>query len=391
MRVVLSTISEFHFYHAAQQLERLGVLARLFTGQPRWRLRGKQLPLEKVQTYPYLQTAFEALSRVGLPPHPLKTALSWACHQTMDAYVARNLPQCDIFHALSYNGLRSGVAAQARGARWVCCAVSSHQAYQNDILREEHARAGVPYREEPPQFISYAEESYERADCIEVPSSFARCSFIERGVPADKLALIPYGTRPLALTGGETPQRRPGEFRILYVGQLSVRKGLHDLLRAFRLADLPGARLQLIGATLPESAHLLRDHACPEVEVLGIKSRRELGQYYEQADVFVLASVEEGMASVIREALAHGCPVIATTNTGGRDLFTHGVEGFEVPIRAPEAIAERLTWLWEHPDERRAMGTAARSKAAETLDWATYGERLLALYQDLSRGIRTVG
>ena len=61
--------------------------------------------------------------------------------------------------------------------------------------------------------------------------------------------------------------------------------------------------------------------------------------------VLVLPSVEEGLALVQAQAMACGCPLISSTNTGGEDLFSDGVEGFLVPIRSPEAIAERLQQL----------------------------------------------
>ncbi len=382
MRIVLSTISEFHIYHVARELHRRGVLAQLFTGQPRWRLRSKSLPTDFVTTYPYLQTIFEGMGRLGFQRYPLKAELNRVCHQSLDRFVARHIPDCEIFDALSYNGLHSGRTAQRQGARWVCRCANSHMGFQDAILREEYARVGLPYTGEDPYLLAYAEASYAGADLILTQSSFARQSFVDRGTLPEKVVALPTSPRRVLPSGQATQTKPHDEFRVLYIGQLTVRKGVHDLVQAFRLAAIPNSRLQLIGTITPETQRLLGKPGS-SVELFGVRPKSELASYYEQADAFVLASIEEGMPGALCEALAYGRPIVATENTGARNLFSDGVEGFIVPIRSPEAIAEKLVWLYEHPAERRAMGDAARARADRQGGWEQYGERLLALYRQL--------
>ena len=81
--------------------------------------------------------------------------------------------------------------------------------------------------------------------------------------------------------------------------------------------------------------------------------------------------------------MACGCPVIATENTGGSGLCRDGIEGFIVPIRSPEAIAEKLVWLYEHPEERRKMRAAARKRVQDLGGWGEYGERMLETFHGL--------
>ena len=68
-----------------------------------------------------------------------------------------------------------------------------------------------------------------------------------------------------------------------------------------------------------------------DVRFTGVLKGDDLSQAYRTASVFVLPTLEEGLALVLGEALAHGTPVIATVNSGGADLFTDGEEGFLVP------------------------------------------------------------
>ena len=80
------------------------------------------------------------------------------------------------------------------------------------------------------------------------------------------------------------------------------------------------------------------------IEVLGIVPNISFIEHYSNASVFVLPSLEEGLAMVMGEAAAYGLPVVATTNAGS-DLFCDGVEGFIVPIRSPNVIANKLQQL----------------------------------------------
>jgi glycosyltransferase involved in cell wall biosynthesis len=86
---------------------------------------------------------------------------------------------------------------------------------------------------------------------------------------------------------------------------------------------------------------------------------------------------------VMAQAMACGCPVISSTNTGGEDLFTDGVEGFVVPIRSPEAIAARLQQLADDPALQQRMSEAALARVRQIGGWHQYGEAWAKLLREL--------
>ena len=116
--------------------------------------------------------------------------------------------------------------------------------------------------------------------------------------------------------------------------------------------------------------------------ILAVIPRTKLYRYYSQGSVFVIASLEEGLALVQAQAMACGLPVIATTNTGAEDLFTDGVEGFIVPIRDPEAIREKVIYLYEHPEVRQEMAQAALQRVKSMGGWNEYGKKAAAVYKE---------
>jgi glycosyltransferase involved in cell wall biosynthesis len=102
----------------------------------------------------------------------------------------------------------------------------------------------------------------------------------------------------------------------------------------------------------------------------------------QSCDVFVLPSIVEGRALVQQEAMACGLPVIATKNAGADDLIDEGETGFLVPIRSPEAIAEKIRWCLANRASISGMGIAAQARAAQ-LTWRGYGEKVLAAIRSL--------
>jgi glycosyltransferase involved in cell wall biosynthesis len=93
-------------------------------------------------------------------------------------------------------------------------------------------------------------------------------------------------------------------------------------------------------------------------------------------DVFCLPSIVEGRALVMQEAMSQGLPIIITPNTGGEDLIIEGVTGFLVPIRSPEAIANKLSWFLENRNKIKEMGRSAQEHAAN-YTWDAYGSNIV--------------
>jgi len=81
--------------------------------------------------------------------------------------------------------------------------------------------------------------------------------------------------------------------------------------------------------------------------------------------------------------MACGVPVIASENTGARDLMVDGVEGFIVPPRAPAAIRERLRWMMDNPELRNEMAAAARRRVGEFGGWNEFAQASRAIYRRL--------
>lgn len=376
MRVSLSTWGRFHLFHLARHLQRVDALERVFSTYPAFKLRGEGIRSDRLFTSAAIETLLRAKERFGLRLPALDPFLEEAKVRQFDRFVQRHWVRPDIYIALSGSGAVNGPRAQAEGARYICDRGSTHIVHGDEILREEFARYGLPFRGSHPPFIERELQEYAAADLIAVPSTFAAETYVRHGIPRAKLFVNSYGASLDRFSRVGDPD--PAHFTMLFVGAARLRKGFGDLLDAFRRLDHPRKRLWVIGDVLPETRTLIDAHGGDDISFLGIVPNDRLSHYYSRADALVLPSIEDGFGMVMAEALACGCPVIASTNTGAREIFDHGVGGFVVPIRDPAAIAERLAQLAQTPGLRDEMGAAGQQRIRQIGGWASYGERYVA-------------
>jgi alpha-maltose-1-phosphate synthase len=381
MNVVLSTSGKFHYFALARQLEQRGLLEAIFTGYPKFKLKNEVLPEKKIKSFPWLRTLHVLSYRLHNPW--LSQELEWMSMQAFDTHVSRSLPDCGAFFGISGAGLKTGKVAKSRGAVYICDRISSHIRYQDALLRAEYARQGQVFEGIPPRVIAQEEAEYELSDLILVPSSFARRSFIEMGVPEAKLRLVPLGVELEKFHPVTKPDSN--SFEVLFVGNASYRKGIPDLLAAFSLLQHPQKRLTIVGTVQPELVDLIDKAASAQnIVATGHMAHSELKQIMSRSHVMVLPSIEDGFGYVQAEAMACGCPVIATTNTGAADLFSDRVEGFIVPVRAPEALVEKMQLLADNPDLQQRMAIAALAKVKTIGGWTRYGTAIAELLSNLN-------
>ncbi|HMJ06538.1 MAG TPA: glycosyltransferase, partial [Chthoniobacterales bacterium] len=211
------------------------------------------------------------------------------------------------------------------------------------------------------------------------PSNFVRDSLPPAVRAQKRCVMVPFGSPPA--TVDETSARPPGNrLRVLFAGALTQRKGLADLFAAMKLVDSKTVELVVMGSLLRPLQWYRKQ--CADFTYEAPRAHPEVLRLMRSCDVFVLPSIVEGRALVQQEAMASGLPVIATKNAGADDLIEDGKTGFLVPIRSPEAIAEKIIWCAANRGDLSGMGIAAQARAAHQT-WRGYGENVLAALRSL--------
>jgi glycosyltransferase involved in cell wall biosynthesis len=202
-----------------------------------------------------------------------------------------------------------------------------------------------------------------------------RRTFVEQGVPAEKLIQVPYGAN---LEKFHSVPKQDDVFRVTHIGG-SIRKGTHYLVQALTELALPNSELVLIGTPDPVVERFLAAYPGRLVHLRGVP-QTELYRYYSDSSVYVLPSIEDGFGMVVSEAMACGVPVICSANAGASDILDDGVNGYVVPAGDVPALKARLSALHGDEDRRRTMGLSAQRRAAECT-WDRYGEDVLQAYR----------
>ena len=382
MKAVLTTLGKFHSFDLARQLHTRGALEAIYSGYPRFKLKNEGLPSSMVRTFPYVHAPYMASGwrdRFGLAF--LRQWEYWD-RTAIDRHVARTLPDAEVFVGLSGCGLATGLEARRRGMKYVCDRGSTHIRHQNEVLLEEHRRWGLDWAGIDPRIIEREEDEYGVADAITVPSNHVRDTFLARGLAPGKVRLLSYGVdlerfHPVGAPAADS-------FDVLFVGGVNLRKGVPYLLAAWHALAHPHKTLTIAGVAEPAVLERLRELGLmtDAVRLLGHVPQPQLKALMSRSHVLALPSLEEGLAMVMAQAMACGCPVVATRNTGAEDLYTHGVEGLVFEAGRAEALTEALQALADDPARRARMSAAALQRVRAIGGWSTYGDNALRLYQE---------
>jgi len=212
------------------------------------------------------------------------------------------------------------------------------------------------------------------ADVVVCPSEFVAESLPAATRATKRVVIAPFGS-PAPANAPEKTRSARARLRVLFAGSMSQRKGLADLFAAVR--RLPQSEVELVVMGSPVAAPEFYRREGPAFQHERPRPHAAVLELMRTCDVLCLPSIVEGRALVVQEAMSQGLPVIVTANTGASDVVQHDVNGFVVPIRAPEQIAERLAWCIEHRDLLPDMGRAAQAAAAR-FSWEKYAALLCA-------------
>ena len=383
LKVTVSCGTKIHSDHVAYQLSKHQQLDTVLTSHPaKYYLNRVPLEKSKVKFLPPVFLLVYGLRKILGDSSRITNWLNYRMPLVFDKLAARSVKKTDVLLTWAWSGLNTIKRVNETGGITIVEECGSCSKFQNEILATEYKSLGLQFTTHTPQFIVDRQlEEARIADYLLCPSNHVANSFIQYGISKEKCRVIPYGANTHLFKPKSTKKTT---FKILFVGTVGVRKGLIYLFKALKSlkgkyqfeCTIIGGLEEQFKPVFDEYAHLFTH--LPHVP------HGELVNYYNEASVFVFPSLDEGMALVQLEALACGVPVICTPNSGGDAVVEEGKEGFVVPIRNPEAIAQKLITLLTNPELTAKMSDNARAKA-EQFSWDTYGNRLSALIASLKK------
>ena len=334
----------------------------------------RDLPEDRIRSYPMLGLEYYLRQAWARGPQARDEVFLWVGEKfgrlvTRDGFgnaggiYAFTTAALEIFKGARQNGLvtvlEQTIAPRAMEEELVAAEYKHFPKWQPD---RDHGRSIT-------QTIAREQAEWQLADLIICGSEFVRQGVAQCGGPLERCTVIPYGV-DAAFSRAARPLH-DGPLRVLSVGQVGLRKGIGYAVETARLLG-DATEFRWVGPVdlLPDA----RRHVERYVQLTGAVPRNQILPHFEWADVFFLPSVCEGSATVTYEALTSGLPVVATPNTGS--IVTEGINGFIVPTRDIEAMAERLQRLHLDRGMLYKMQEAARS-TSEFASLESYERRLL--------------
>ncbi|MEW5860941.1 MAG: glycosyltransferase [Cyanobacteriota bacterium] len=182
-----------------------------------------------------------------------------------------------------------------------------------------------------------------------------------------------------------------GRIGIITTGRLVEKKGIEYGIRAIaKLAKAyPNIEYNIVGdGPLKEDLQQLIDelNISEKVKLLGHKQQQELIEILDNSHIFIAPCVtakngdQDAPVNVLKEAMAMGLPVIGTQHGGIPELIEDGISGFLVPERDADTLAEKLGYLFEHPEVWPEMGRSGRAYVEAHYDINKLNERLVEIY-----------
>lgn len=417
MRVVVAQKGAREHFAVAQALHAHGWLARLVVdwyafGQSGKRKadsgEAKQRAADGRSIFQRLVGSGQAARAEGIPDESVRAfrlrSLWWkwierraarngrlyAGYLETDAAFARavarlNLPPHDVFFGYSYASLEMLESERRRGVFTLLDQIDPGPA-EFHLVAEEMARypelAGAPPKF-PTAYYDRLRQEWKLADVILVNSEWSREAITAEGADPAKIEVIPLAYEVVDAANGDQQsesrvesQPATAPLRVLWLGQVNVRKGIHYLMEAARqLVDEP-VKFDVVGpiGILPAAV----SSAPSNMTFHGPISRDRVAQWYQESDVFVLPTLSDGFALTQLEALAFGRPVIATPNCGR--VVADGQTGFIVPPRDVKSLAEAILKFVRNRSLASEMAAQCReSVKAYSID--TYGQRLMTIIQ----------
>lgn len=268
-----------------------------------------------------------------------------------------------------------------------------HPVTNRDIIMQElqdAACAATSLRSEyelavPPPIFAQLSQEPALANGWVVASTFTGNSLVANGIPREMIHVVPYGVDFTHYARRASPRRRDSPFTVVFAGQLVQRKGISYLLEAARRVKSNDLRLVFCTRSAVE-AELLKKYSDVNAEVrLGL-SREELVNQFHDSDIFCLPSLIEGFGHVILQAMSCSLPVLSTPNTCAPDVVREGVDGFIVPVKDPDAIAQRISWGMDHRSQLEEMGQSA-AEHARTFTWPRFRAGIQTAYRSMIESI----
>ena len=288
----------------------------------------------------------------------IKQRNDWFQRRALDQLEKQSSRETRTVFAYSYAAERIFRFARKRGWKTVLGQIDPGRADERIVaeVNERFVAERNGWQPAPPEYWKSWQAECALADHIVVNSTWSQNALLSEGVPAEKINILPLAyERPNQ--EGSFQRHYPTAFtsarplRVLFLGQVSLRKGIGQLFEAIQLLAGENVEFWFVGPVQLSIPRRFREHR--EVKWFGVAPRSKAETYYQQADVFIFPTLSDGFGLTQLEAQSWKLPVVASRHCG--EVVSDGVNGVVLEEVSGQAIAEVLLKFLRTPEMLKEM------------------------------------
>ena len=243
---------------------------------------------------------------------------------------------------------------------------------QKRYIENEYRRIGLKFTLIPDKVLDRNIKEQNLSDYFMVNSNFIAESYLNVGFSSDQIKVNPLGVDTNRFTHIE--QYENEIFRVIYVGLITVRKGIHRLIDVWKKINLKNSELLLVGRYYPKERKYFNKifNNCPNL--IHINGTAKPEEYYKKSSIFVMPSIEDGFPSVVLEALSVGLPAIVSNRVGSKECVINGVNGFIYDFDNSDELADKILFFYKNRENIKKFGESTREYIGK-YSWDNYIKR----------------
>jgi len=364
-------------FQLAEALCKLNNLESLVTTYPKFYVKKYKVPNNKVKSV-FSLLIFERILTQFIHPFLKKIKINydpmvfadWLADTIFSLFFIK---KCD-FLLIGFGASTKKILKKAKEKKikTIYFLNSSSSGYQK-IVEEEYNKLGLSklYFKEPKMLTNRIIESIKMTDYIGVLSSSQKQTYIDDGFDESKMFLSLLGVDTSVFFPKKVEKNK---FVVMTTGNNFVRKGIKYLIEAFNSLKLNNSELWILGMN---DKNLAKKIVKIEKNNIFIDSVNEfeLPNLYNQASVFCLPSFEEGLPTVVPQAMACALPIISTHFVN--DIVINGEEGFIIEPGNTLILAEKIKFFYDNPNKIIEMGNKARIRAIKDVSYDAVAKRIV--------------
>lgn len=271
--------------------------------------------------------------------------LTWL-HNIWQRQVRQLKPSGNIVHFLVHGNCNKIISDyKKKGIKVIGEVVNAHPVVQEKLLEREYKNYGLNYHFGEKVFSKKILYEYSLCDWLLVPSSFIKNSLIQNGIDENRIQVLPYGLDKPAVVKQHSFISKGRTIRLLYIGQITFRKGTVYLLKAFRELTEQGynCSLTLIGKIDDQYYGIIKEYLQnAHVNHIAHTDNNNVYQIMTEHDLLIMPSIEDGFGIVVAEALSVHLPVIVTRNSGASEIVHDGINGLIIDAYSSTEITKAV-------------------------------------------------